>query len=130
MSQSDAFRSLEVWQLSMKLVEAIYLLSGRLPNTEFDLRRQLRRASISIPANVAEGWRRKARRAYRNHVGIALGSSAELETQIELAIRLKFVSQQDAIASVEMLNRVGQMLTRLHQSLSKEKAELPGSEDR
>jgi four helix bundle protein len=119
MATTASFRDLEVWQLRMQLVEDIHELTARLPRAEFDLRRQMRRASISIPANIAEGWRRKSRAAYRNHVAIALGSSAELETEIELAIRLKFVPRDTGSTPIAYLVRVGQMLTRLHQSLER-----------
>jgi four helix bundle protein len=119
MASTTSFRDLEVWQLSMQLVEEIHELTARLPRAGFDRRRQMRRASISMPANIAEGWRRKSRAAYRNHVAIALGSSAELETEIELAIRLKFVTQEGGSMPIEHLVRVGQMLTRLHQSLER-----------
>ena len=70
-----SFRDLEVWQRSMDLVDLVVSATGRMPRHEFDLRRQMRDAAISIPSNIAEGWRRKNRRAaYQNHVSIAMGS--------------------------------------------------------
>ncbi len=69
MGAITSYRDLDVWQISMKLAEQILADIRELPRTEFDLRRQISRAAVSIPANVAEGWRRKGRRqAYQNHV--------------------------------------------------------------
>jgi len=62
------------------------ILAGGL--VEFDLKRQINRAAVSMPSNIAEGWKRKRRRmAYQNHVSIAMGSHAELETQLEICFR-------------------------------------------
>jgi four helix bundle protein len=107
MMQITSFRELEVWQLAMQLVIDVYALSAQLPRDEFDLRRQIRRAAISIPSNVAEGWRRKSRPAYRNHVSIALGSTAELETELELTVRLGFLTNDAAQSCSTTLERVG-----------------------
>jgi hypothetical protein len=69
-----SFRGLDVWNRSIDLVDVVIAESNRLPRSEFDLRRQMRRAAVSIPANLAEGYRRKGRRgAYQNHVSIAMG---------------------------------------------------------
>jgi hypothetical protein len=74
MTRIQSFRDLDVWQLGMDLVDAVLTTTKRLPRVEFDLRRQINRAVISIPSNVAEGWKRKRRRgAYQNHVSIARG---------------------------------------------------------
>jgi four helix bundle protein len=86
------FRDLETWRAGMDLVVAVYGLTRLLPDSErFVLSAQMRRSALSIPANVAEGQRRRIPRVYLNHVSIALGSEGELETQIELARRLGFV---------------------------------------
>jgi four helix bundle protein len=74
MTGAKRFRDLEVWQRSMDLVDQVYSKTRQMPPAEFDLKRQMRRASISIPSNVAEGNRRMRHLAYQNHVGIALGS--------------------------------------------------------
>ena len=113
-----SFRDLEVWQVSMEVVEACYLVTRLLPVEErYGLTQQARRAAVSIPANLAEGHNRRLQKPYRNHVNIALGSQAELETLLELASRLGFIPE----ASLTLLNvkvqRVGQMLQGLHRSL-------------
>jgi len=117
MSKVTSFRELEVWQLSMTLCERVYEVSAMLPNTEFDLRRQMRRASASIPANVAEGYKRRTRPMYINHVSIACGSQGELDTQLELAVRLKLLPAATCDPLIQLTDRVGAMLWRLEQSL-------------
>lgn len=98
MDNITSFRDLEVWQLAMDLVDRVIADTRRMPRVEFDLKRQIRRAVISIPSNIAEGWRRKRRRAaYQNHVSIAMGSEGELETELE--IRYFEIPARDAIPS-------------------------------
>jgi four helix bundle protein len=76
------------------------------------------KAAISIPSIVAEGWKRKHRRgAYQNHVSIAMGSEAELETQIEVCFRNQFLIRDDWKNTAQLLMRVRLMLNRLHDSL-------------
>ncbi len=118
MSKTTSFRDLEVWQMSMQLVEEIYRVTRLMPLDAFDLRRQLRRAAVSVPANIAEGWRRRSRLAYRNHVSIALGSQAELETELEIAVRIGALTREATVDVVNLTGSVGRMLTRLHQALS------------
>jgi four helix bundle protein len=91
------YRDLEVWQRSMQLAESIYILSKRLPDTEkFGLQTQLQRAAISIPSNIAEGYGR-GRGDYRRHLSIARGSLLEVETQIELCVRLQLITREDVV---------------------------------
>ena len=81
MSQIKSYRDLEVWREAMNLVELCYRVTASFPRAEkFELSRQLRRSAISIPSNVAEGLSRRSTGAYVNHLGISLGSQAELET--------------------------------------------------
>ena len=114
----NSYRDLDVWNRSMDLVDAVYLATRALPASEFDLRRQMRRAATSIPSNVAEGYRRKRKRpAYQNHVSIAMGSNAELETQLEVAFRNALLSREEHSVVIDLCSRVGAMLNRLHDSL-------------
>ena len=118
MSQITSFRQLDVWQVAMNLVDAVIVSTRSLPRVEFDLRRQMNRAVISIPSNIAEGWKRKGRRAaYQNHVSIAMGSHAELETQLEICFRNHFLDPSRNKETMSLLNRVGPLLERLHDSL-------------
>ena len=112
------FRDLEVWQLSMDLVDLVFVSTRQLQRTEFELQRQIRRAAVSIPANVAEGYRRKKKRgAYQNHISIALGSQGELETEIEICARNAFLTHEACHKVMALTDRVGAMLYRLHDSL-------------
>jgi four helix bundle protein len=112
------FRDLEVWQRAMDLVDLVYAATKSMPREEFDLRKQIRRAAVSIPSNIAEGYRRKKKRpAYQNHVSIALGSQGELETQVEIAKRNSFIAADLCRGVFDLNDRVGAMLYRLHDSL-------------
>jgi four helix bundle protein len=116
----NTFRELEVWNLSMEQTTTVYRLTNRFPRSEqFGLTAQMRRSAVSIPANIAEGHNRRSRRAYLNHVGIALGSLAELDTLVELSTRLQFGDPSDAATLRSMLPRVGQMLHGLARSLDR-----------
>ena len=118
MPQINSFRDLEVWLLSMDLVDDVFKAGRAMPRVEFDLRRQMTRAAISIPSNVAEGWKRKRKRgAYQNHVSIAMGSQGELDTQLEIAFRNGFLKRENCVRTLELCGRVGLMLNRLHDSL-------------
>jgi four helix bundle protein len=124
MSTITSFRDLNVWQEGMNVVDDIYTLSRRFPCDErFALTSDMRRAAISIPANVAEGNRRKRRGAYCNHVSIALGSQAELETQVEVALRQKYVTPSSARLVLKRTEEVGMMLHGLLRSLKRRLAD-------
>jgi four helix bundle protein len=113
-----SFRDLDVWRLAMDLVDVVHSSTNEMPKAEFDLRRQIRRASVSIPSNIAEGYRRKKKRpAYQNHVSIAMGSQGELETQIEIARRNSLMPPATCEHMLQLTDRVGAMLYRLHESL-------------
>jgi four helix bundle protein len=117
-AQINSFRDLEVWLLAMDLVDDIIKASRAIPRVEFDLRRQMTRAAISIPSNIAEGWKRKGRRAaYQNYVSIAMGSHGELETQLEVCFRNGFLKREEWKNMELVLMRVRLMLDRLHDAL-------------
>jgi four helix bundle protein len=124
MSAINSFRDLIVWQESMNLVDDVYALTRRFPCDErFVLTSDMRRAAISIPANIAEGNRRKRRGAYCNHVSIALGSQAELETQIEVAVRQQYVTPASVKPVLARTEEVGMMLHGLLRSLKRRLSE-------
>ena len=118
MAEILSFRDLDAWNAAMELVVIAYEVTMVFPRTEqFALASQMQRAAVSIPSNVAEGHATGPGRRYRNHVRIALGSLAELATQVEIAIRLKYVDA-DARTSIEpQLTRTRQLLNGLHRSL-------------
>jgi four helix bundle protein len=121
MREIKSYRDLEVWRLGIELVLDFYALTSRFPADErFGLTSQTRRAGVSVPSNVAEGHNRRSpqsNKAYRNHVSIALGSTGELDTLLEVALRLGYVKAEDLRAVNDKLNSVGRMLRRLQQSL-------------
>jgi len=115
----QSFRDLQVWQKGMNLVVSVYRMSEKFPQAEmFGLTAQVRRAAVSIPSNVAEGKAVGGQR-YRRHVSVALGSEAELETQIELAQRLKMLSATDTEELMKQTSEVGRMLAGLLKALPK-----------
>ena len=120
-----SFRDLEVWQLGMNLVVGVYRASDGFPVTErYGLTSQMRRAALSIPANVAEGHARRSDGVFLNHIRIALGSQAELATEIEVALRLGFLSKDAAAALLSELGSVRRMLHGLRRSVERRKQAL------
>ncbi len=98
----------------MTLVEEVYGVTASFPRHEqFGLTAQIRRASVSIPSNIAEGKRRKRQRVYLNHLDIALGSQAEVEVQLEIAMRVGFLSRHDHDRIQTTVAEVGRMLNGL-----------------
>jgi len=114
----ESFRDLEAWQAAMMLTLECYRLTRLFPADErFGLVAQVRRSAVSIPSNVAEGHNRRSLSAYRNHVGIALGSQAEVDTQLEIATRLEYVTIERWNATRPLLDSVGRLLHGLHRAL-------------
>lgn len=110
----QSYRDLVVWQRAMDLVEAAYLVARLLPPIErFDLSRQLRRAAVSIPANIAEGHARLHRGDYVHHLSIALGSLTEVETHLAIAERVGYVTANATAGARELADHVGRMLNAL-----------------
>ena len=115
-----SYRDLDIWCVSMDLVDEVLRRVKSLPRDEFDLKRQIKSAAISIPSNVAEGWCRKDRRqAYQNHVSIAMGSGGELDTELEVCFRNNLLRREDCKEITALLGRVRPMLRRLHDSLDR-----------
>lgn len=91
-------KDLDVWKKSMDLVEEIYKVTSNFPSSEiYGLTNQLRRASVSIPSNIAEGAARKGDKELLYFVNVAIGSVAEIETQLLIAVRLKYMNEEDTI---------------------------------
>jgi len=112
------YRELEVWQQGIALVERCYKQTRAFPPDErLGLTAQLRRAAVSVPSNVAEGASRLTTKAFINHVGIALGSLAEVETCVEVASRLDYVLPEEAKTLFEQAGVVGRLLNGLLRSL-------------
>ncbi|WP_200763542.1 four helix bundle protein [Nitrosophilus alvini] len=102
-------KDLDVWNLSMDLVEKIYKLCQTFPKEEtYGLTLQIKRATISIPSNIAEGASRQSNKEFIQFLFISLGSLSELETQLLLAKRLCFVENIDE--TIEDIVRIKKML--------------------
>ena len=109
-----SYRDLEVWQKSMELVEAIYLLTRQFPKEEqYGLTSQARRAAVSIPANIAEGYGRLHRGDYLHHLSFANGSLLELETHLILATRLKYIKREQVTEIWDSLQGLSKKLMKL-----------------
>ena len=116
MADRSTHRDLHAWQEAMRLAEMLYRDSQAFPREEmFGLTAQMRRAAVSIPSNIAEGAARNSPGELCQFLGIACGSLAELETQVELSVRLGYLSSQ--CDTVVQLNRVGQLLVALRRSV-------------
>ncbi len=113
---SGSHRSLIVWQEAMNMVEMVYRVTGRFPQEEmYGLSSQLRRSAVSVPSNIAEGAGRNSTRELLQFIGVASGSLAELDTQLEIAARLGYLNK-DA-EPIQHASRVGQLLVALRRSL-------------
>jgi four helix bundle protein len=106
----------------MSLVEEIYRLSSGLPPSEtYGLSSQIRKAAVSIPSNIAEGHNRDHLGDYLRFLSVAQGSLAELETQLEVACRLHYLSQDKARFVMRQMDCLGKKLRVLQKSLRKSK---------
>lgn len=114
----ESHRDLVVWQLGMELVERVYEIARALPDTErYGLVSQMTRAAVSVPANIAEGHARGSRKDYARFISIARGSLMEVETYLMLIPRLGFQPESALQPVLDLLTRVAQMLTSLHNRL-------------
>lgn len=117
-SPIQSHRDLKVWQLGMQIAEDMYALTRSFPADErFGLTSQLRRAAVSVPANIAEGNGRGTTREYLRSLSIAVGSLAEVETYLDLAERLAFAEKSSATRLRETLAEERRMLRGLQRSL-------------
>ena len=114
------YQDLVVWQKGMELAKLCYLLTGTFPREElYGLTSQIRKAAASIPANVAEGNARAHTKEYLNHLSIARGSLAEVETFLILSCEVGFL-QRDALEEIlPLCDEIGRMLAGLRTSLSR-----------
>jgi four helix bundle protein len=113
------FRNYEVWQNSKELVILLYQLTMNFPDTEkFGLISQIRRAAVSIPANIAEGAGRRTEKDFRSFLYVSLGSAFELETLIELSFDLGFIDKDNYNGITEKINHVQRQLNSFIQRLN------------
>src|SRR5580765_986333 len=114
----NSFRDLRVWQAGMDLVESIYQLTQEFPAQEtYGLTSQLRRAAVSVPSNIAEGHTRESTKEYLHHLSMAQASLAEVRTQLEIAGRLRYVTEQQIGRLIEQCVALSKQLFALRNSL-------------
>jgi four helix bundle protein len=115
---SRNYRDLLAWKRAMDLVEQVYRLSALFPREEmYGLRVQLRRATVSVPSNIAEGQGRRTKKEFSRFLSIAHGSLREIETQVLIAERLCFVSSEDRAEILLTSAEVGRLITGLSNEL-------------
>jgi len=120
MSGYHNYENLVVWQKSMDLVQCVYKLTDSFPSQEqFGLTLQMRRCSISLPSNIAEGSRRGTDKEFVRFLLIAFGSGAELETQLKITRRLGSAPHQEILEVENILEEVMKMLNILTKKLTR-----------
>src|SRR3990172_3804598 len=114
----NSFRDLRVWQAAMNLVEQVYGLTQTFPKHElYGLAGQMQRAAVSIPSNIAEGHTREHTREYVQHISIAQASLAELQTQLEIAVRLGYLADEQSAGVGDEIASLSRQLYSLRNAL-------------
>jgi four helix bundle protein len=115
-----SFRELRVWQAAMDLVERVYSRTRQFPKQEtYGLTSQIQRAAVSIPSNIAEGHPREHLKEYLHHLSMAQASLAELETQLEIATRLRYLLPTQLGELIGETSALGKQLYALRNALIK-----------
>src|SRR5579863_676148 len=113
-SSKGSFKNLVVWQRAVELSLAIYKLTESFPSSErFGLTNQLRRASVSVASNIAEGYGRSTRGEYIQFLGHARGSNCELQTQLVIASGLRMGTETELKRAEDLAQEVARMLVAL-----------------
>ena len=120
--KSCNYKELVVWQKSMDLVIEVYDLITKLPSNEkYELSSQMRRAAVSIPSNIAEGHGRNSSQEFCHFLGIARGSACELETQLLVAKKVLYLSEDDVQKANSLIDEVIRMITAMIKKIQTEK---------
>jgi len=115
----NRYKELRVWEESMDIVTKVYKVTSRFPDSEkFGLTSQLRRAAVSIPSNIAEGAGRNNPKEFNQFLGIALGSSCEIETQLEIAQRLGYIEKKELDILLDHIDKIKNMTYKLQQTIT------------
>lgn len=110
----NSYRDLTVWQKALDLCVSVYEITSTFPKQEvYGLSIQMRRCSVSIPSNIAEGHNRKHRNEFLQFLRISYGSGAELETQLDIALKVKYIDELQYRSAFELLGEVMRMLNSL-----------------
>ncbi len=118
MKKVKTYRDLDIWNKGIELVKEVYAIAEKLPKEEnYGLASQMRRSAISVPSNVAEGFRRYHNKEFRQFLYIALGSCAELETQITITKELNYIKDKKENELLEILDHICRMIANLIKKL-------------
>ena len=113
------FKDLEIWKLSRQFCSQIYIVTSSFPDSEkFGLINQLRRASVSIPSNIAEGCSRSSNKDFSRFLEIAIGSIYEIETQLLIAFDLGYINQQKLDELIYNLDIIIKMTSKFRSTLN------------
>ena len=117
--KSRSYKDLEVWKLSIELVKEIYRITEKFPPSEiYGLTNQIRRAAVSIPSNIAEGQERNSAKEFRQFLAIALGSVAEIETQLIIAKEIHYLTEAEVEPFMASIDRLRKMTRGLIKSIN------------
>ncbi len=117
-----SYQDLIVWQKAISLVTEVYALTAQFPGHEiYGLTSQLRRASVSIPSNIAEGHGRATRGEFNQFLGHARGSLCEVQTQVFIACKLGCITQEQERAVIAVTDELGRILNGLIASIERKK---------
>ena len=112
--EKKRYTELQVWQKAMSLTKNIYQITGSFPHEErFGLTSQLRRAAVSVPSNIAEGYARASTKDYIHFLSIARGSIAEIETQLYISKDLEYVQEESLENVFVLIEEISKMLTAM-----------------
>lgn len=118
----SGFKDLWVWQQGMALTNRIYSLTRKFPKDEmYGLTSQLRRAAVSVPSNIAEGWARNRAGFFQMGLTYSRGSVAEIETQLLIAVEQGFITQEEARPIIDLLNGLSSALLKFISKLDAKK---------
>jgi len=118
MGSVNTHRDLQIWQKSMKLVTIIYEVTSRYPDSEkFGLSSQIRRAAVSVPANIAEGFGRKSSGDFKRFLNISMGSLFELQTELEISKNLSLINVDEFAEVYEFTREIERMMSSFIRTL-------------
>ncbi len=117
---AKSYRDLDIWKNGIEIVDSIYNITKKFPKDEtFGLAIQMRKSVVSIPSNIAEGFARQYNKEYKQFLYVALGSCAELETQIIVGANQGYYSKEIEEKLLELLDHESRMIMNMIKSVSK-----------
>jgi four helix bundle protein len=118
--KSRSYKDLDVWKLALDFVKDVYDITGKFPAAEiYGLTSQIRKAAVSIPSNIAEGQGRNSAKEFRQYLAVSLGSLAELETQLIIAMKVGYINSEELSPFLSSSDVIRKMLKALANSLQR-----------